>query len=403
MSRVLFVDDEPNVLDALRRMLHPMGKRWELVFASSGQEALAILGQAQFDIIVTDMRMPGMDGAQLLAEVMDRYPNMVRIVFSGHSDPAFILRSVKAAHQYLAKPCDPQILCSTIERALSLRGLFSDHSVQELVSQIESLPSLPSVYEEILAELHSPDPSPQRVGNIVAKDLAMTAKILQLVNSAFFGLFSRVTNAVEAVRYLGIETVKALALSLHLFSELRPTPLEGFSVEELWEHSLKVAGAARAVAWNDTHDPSIADASFTAGLLHDSGRLIMATKLPQRYAPILEQVAKEGRNLWEVERNSLGTSHGEVGAYLLGIWGLPQDVVEAVLFHHEPSRGLSSVGGVDPLIAVHVSDAFLLQRDGGPGGPAGPGPDRGHLDSLGLGDRLQGWEEICEKTWGKDG
>jgi HD-like signal output (HDOD) protein/CheY-like chemotaxis protein len=393
--KVLFVDDETNVLHGLARMLRPLREKWDMAFASGGEEALELLGQESFDVIVTDMRMPGMDGSRLLEQVMKLYPHMVRIVLSGHSDRAMILRSVGAAHQYLAKPCDAGLLVSTVERALSLQELFSTPRVKALVAGLGSLPSLPSLYKQILAELQAPEPSPQKVGEIVARDVAMTAKILQLVNSAFFGLFREVRHPVEAVRYLGIETIKALVLSLHLFEELQPAPLENFCAERLWEHSFQVARAAKRIAWGETQDPPVSEAAFTSGLLHDAGRLLLATSLPERYGLLLNKAREDREMVWQAELAELGASHAEVGAYLLGIWGLPQDIVEATAFHHCPSKSPTHPGGFPAAAAVHVAETLLQDPEEAFLEDWKACMDQDYLMVLGRLERLPDWEGFC--------
>lgn len=399
--RVLFVDDETNVLQGLARMLRPMRNKWEMEFAQSGQEALELLAREHFHVIVTDMRMPGMDGSKLLEQVMQLYPHMVRIVLSGHSDPIMILRSVGAAHQYLAKPCDAELLVSTVERALNLQELFSTPQVQALVAGLGTLPSLPSLYNQILAELQAPEPSPQKVGEIVARDVAMAAKILQLVNSAFFGLFREVRHPVEAVRYLGIETIKALVLSLHLFEELQPGPLENFSAEKLWEHSFQVARAAKRIAWRETHDPAVSDAAFTSGLLHDTGRLVLATSLPEQYGLLLNKAQKDKELIWQAELDRLGASHGEVGAYLMGIWGLPQDIVEATAFHHSPSKSRPNPRGFPVAAAVHVAEALLQDHEETFLEDGKTWIDRDYLMGLGRLEELSRWEDLCREIKGE--
>lgn len=189
--RILFVDDEPNVLQGLQRMLRPMRSEWEMEFAGGGEEALQKMEQAPFDVIVSDMRMPGMNGAQLLKEVARRYPDTVRIVLSGHSDREYILQLVTTTHQYLAKPCDAQTIKDTVNRACALRDLLTSKELSALVSQVKSLPSLPSLYTRIIEILQSDDPSLQKIGQIVSEDIAMSAKVLQLVNSSFFGIARR--------------------------------------------------------------------------------------------------------------------------------------------------------------------------------------------------------------------
>ena len=160
-TRILLVDDESNIRDGMRRMLHSMRNEWEMEFAASGDAALQVLNewknaQKPFDVVISDMRMPGMDGAELLSRVKDISPDSVRLILSGHSDTASIMKTVGTAHQYLNKPCNPELLKRTITRAFSLRMLLRDESLQQIVSQIDSLPSLPVVYQEVMACLQSP-------------------------------------------------------------------------------------------------------------------------------------------------------------------------------------------------------------------------------------------------------
>lgn len=398
--RILFLDDEPYVLEGLRRMLHFMAARWEMAFAKSGKEALHLMTQNPFDVLVTDMRMPEMDGLELLETVEAHHPDCVRIIMSGHSDPVFILKAVRAAHQYLAKPFGPEEIVGTVSRALALRKLLCEPGLRALVSKMGSMPALPSLYREILAELKSPDPSPQRVGEVIAKDIGMTAKILQMVNSAFFGLFKKVTNPTEAVRYLGIETIKALVLSVHLFSELRSKGSEEAWVKGLWSHSLLVANLAKKIAAFETNDPGVSNSAFTSGLLHDSGRLILATCLSREYGDLSQNKAQDPAPLWQREKDLLGASHQEVGAYLLGIWGLPDDIVEAVAMHHEPR-----VGGLErpfsPLAAVHIAEALLLEGEEGQREPASEPWDAAFLRSSGIEDHGEVWLKLYRETIGE--
>jgi len=217
--RILFVDDEPMVLKGLQRSLRKMRDEWEMTFASNSKEALDILGSEPYDVIVSDLRMPEMDGAQLLAEVKSKHPEVVRIILSGQVEQETTFKSVQLAHQSLSKPCDADILKHTLNKLFALRNLLEDESIKRIVSQTETLPSLPAVYTEVVGELQSPEPSVQKIGDIISKDMGMAAKILQVVNSAFFGLVRKISNPKEAVMLLGTETIKALVLSVKIFSE----------------------------------------------------------------------------------------------------------------------------------------------------------------------------------------
>jgi DNA-binding NtrC family response regulator len=197
-KRVLFVDDDQNVLDGLKRTLHAMRGEWQMAFSTSGPEALRKLDESAFDVIVTDMRMPGMSGAELLAEVVQRHPNVVRIVLSGTVEHDLVLRSATTAHQYLVKPCDAATLRSTLNAALRIRAMLASPKLRTIVSRMTSLPSLPSMYSKLVESLNNSEISSRELGEIIAQDVGMTAKILQLANSAFFGLYRYIASPSEA-------------------------------------------------------------------------------------------------------------------------------------------------------------------------------------------------------------
>ncbi len=387
MKRIVFVDDEGNVLNGLKRLLRPLRHEWEMSFCQSGDEALRTLADGPFDVIVSDMRMPGMDGAALLAAVMQRYPHVVRIVLSGQSSQESTVRSIGVAHQYLAKPCDSETLKQTVDRAFALRDLLSNDSLKELLARVGSVPSVPSVYEALLEELRHPDASTQRVGEIVSKDMGMTAKILQLVNSAFFGLPRRVSSPTHAAALLGMETVKALVLSVHVFTQYENAAVGGVDPEDVQHHCAATAALAKRIAGAEQASPAVADACLTAGFLHDVGRLILAHALPAIYADALTQAHTKQITLYHAEREVFGATHAEVGAYLLGLWGLPDPIVEAAAFHHAP--GKSGNHSFAPLTAVHVANVLLDEQSGRTG--LIEELDLAYLQRVGIADRVEAW------------
>lgn len=396
MKRILFVDDEPNVLDGLRRMLRPMRREWETTFCESAQDALETLASGSFDVIVSDMRMPGMDGAALLTEVMRQHPQIVRIVLSGQSSKESTLKSVGVAHQFLAKPCDAETLKQTIDHAFALSSLLANDTLKQTLSQMASVPSMPALYEELMEELRHPDASTQRIGKIVSQDLGMTTKILQLVNSAFFGLPRRVSTPVQATALLGVETMKALVLSIGVFSQFKSTTVEGIAPESVQKHSAMTAAIAKQIAAAEKVSRELADASLMAGFLHDVGKLILAQNFPDQYGEIIVCTRERQIPLCEAEREALGTTHAEVGAYLLGLWGLPEPIVEATAFHHCPSRSCGQ--SFSPLTAVHVANVLVHQRANEGQSGTTDVLDADYLTQLGLSDRVAAWRIACEST-----
>jgi HD-like signal output (HDOD) protein len=394
--RILFVDDELNVLEGLQRMLRVMRHEWTMAFAQSGQEALDILNGEPFDVVVSDMRMPGMDGAQLLSEVMKRCPQSVRIVLSGQSDREMLLKSVRPAHQYLSKPCDTEVLKSTIVRARALREVLADSSLKATISQLDSLPSLPSVYNEIMEELQSQDPSIKRVAEIIEKDVGMTVKILQLVNSAFFGLFRHVSSPFQAASLLGLDTIKALALSVQIFTQFDQKKLPRFSLAELQDHYMATGALTRAIAKAENQEQTMVNDSFMAGLLHDLGKLVLAVNFSEKYSQSLLMAQEKNIPLWEAERMTLGTSHAEVGAYLMGLWGLHDTIVEALAFHHCPGKLPGK--GFNPSITVHVADALAHEHAAGSQHEFSSRISMEYLAELDMAHRLPVWRQVCLDT-----
>lgn len=383
MKRVLFVDDEQHVLDGLRDSLRRQRREWTMVFALGGRAALHELDAGPFDVVVTDMRMPDIDGAALLAHVRERHPASVRIMLSGQTELEAALRAVPVAHQFLSKPCDRERLRAAIERACLSQALLMDESVRRAAGGAEALPSAPTLYTRLVEASRDPDASMAHVGALVESDVAMCAKVLQLVNSSFFGLGRRIAGAREAVTYLGMAPLRALVLSTGAFQAFAAGRACGFSLDALEAHSTLVARTSAALLT----DRQAAGEAFTAGMLHDVGKLVLASHRPAELAGLLAEAERTDRPLHVVERERGGVTHAEIGGYLLTVWGLPYTIVEAVTHHHAPARLEDSTFGVRA--AVHIADALVGEASGGPAVL-----DEDYVARLGVADRLDGWREL---------
>jgi HD-like signal output (HDOD) protein len=391
MKVLLFVDDEVRVLQGLQRQLRNMRNEWDMNFVDDARKALEFMASRPVDVLVSDMMMPEMDGAELLIEVSKRHPNTIRIVLSGQAEREAILRLVGPAHQYLSKPCDAEELRSAMARAFALRDLLSNDHLKQLATRIKSLPAVPAIYQRLTDELRKEDATTEQIGEIISRDVGMTAKILQLVNSAFFGLPQPISNPADAVMYLGLSTVRALVLSLQVFSQFKNPNLAGFSLNALADHGWTTAVFARRIAYAERCDTKTIDQCFLAGLLHDIGRIILADGLPEQYKKVWNEAREKHLPLWQVEKHEFGATHADVGAYLLGLWGLPNPIVEAVALQHCPS--LCIAPGFSPLAAVHVADAFAHEKEGGPAECRQI--DQDYLTKFGLVDALPDWREVC--------
>jgi HD-like signal output (HDOD) protein len=393
-KRILFVDDEPSILEMLRHMLRNMLPEWEMAFAKSGQEALALMAHEPFDVIVSDVRMPGMDGSELLNKVKLDYPKTARFVFSSESDREVVYRLIGSTHQFLLKPNDLSIIKDTIARAFSLKEVLTKDSLENVVSQIKTLPSIPELYYEVVRELQTPYPSIERVGNLISQDIAMSAKLLQMVNSAFFGLRQRISNPTQAAALLGLDVLKSLVLVVHIFTEQDGLSVEGFSLKTLWTHSLSVGILSQDIALQQNIEKSATEDAFIAGLFHDVGKLILMVNLAQPYSRALSVAREKRLPLTEVEKEILGASHAEVGAYLLGLWGFAEPIIQAIAFHHQPTRCKDSSFG--PLTTVHVANVFDHESHPHETREAPITLDMTYLNKMRLADRIPAWKAAVE-------
>ncbi len=391
-KKIVFVDDEPNILDGLRRMLRSLRTEYDMYFAAGGREALELMAKDRFDVVISDMRMPGMDGAQLLETIQKESPHTIRIMLSGQADEASILRTVGIVHQFLAKPCDPERLKTILVQTSALQDMLSDGRLKDLISQVGTLPSLPAVYAKLQKAIVSPEVDIAEVAEIIEQDIAMSAKVMQLVNSAFFGIYAKVSSPGRAVKLLGLETIKILVLGIEIFAQDK-IPKEIFQVDMLWSHSLMVGKVAKAIAARETEDKDIISNAFLAGILHDIGKLVLVSHLPEQYRQVIDLAREQEITLSEAEQAIFGASQSAVGAYLIGLWGFTSPIIEAIGFHHSLEKYPAS--SFTPALAVHAANVLYYRNRQAEIIGRVQDLHMQVLERLALQDRVEDWERIC--------
>ena len=374
LKRILFVDDDPNVLTGLRNVLRTKRREWDMVFAIGPDEALAKVAEGPFDVVVSDMRMPRMDGATLLSRVKQIQPKAVRMILSGQTELESVMKSVFIAHMFLSKPCDPALLQQVVDRACRLQAILGSDELRAEAGKVEMLPAAPKTYVALNEALMAPNCSVATVGRIIERDVGLCAKLLQLVNSAFFGLPRKISSLGETVTYLGIVTIKNLALALETFSTAAGSSgLSEAALLALQNHSLLTGQIARQI---EAKDPKKAEESFLAGVLHEVGWLVKpkATSGPNPGSP--------------VDRTLLG-------AYLLGLWGLPHPIMEAVAYHKEPH--LLAHSAFELVDLIYVADHLATEMASRTG--VEQKLDLAYLAALGIDEaRLSQMRAVAEKV-----
>ncbi len=386
--RILFVDSPTRELDELRAALASHDARWTTDYAMGGEAALDFLARNPCDAVVTDLFLHDMAGLEFLARALRDYPLTHRLVLTDLGDPASLFRCVGGIHQFLSKPCEAERLELVLERAFSFQLWLPNQTVRALLGRLPNLPSLQSHYNAIIKELRHENPSIERVAARVAEDPPSSAKLLQLANSAAYGPPLDEADPVGAVRDLGLTNAQGALLLAHTYSDFNEAIAAGFSPEALHQHALRTSRIARCIAEAEHADHQRTRESATSGLLHDIGKIALAVNLPEQSGECRKRSLSHPE--WEAEQMVYGANHAEVAGCLLALWNLPVPVVEAVAFHHHPTRFRKD--RFTALTAVHVANVFAHSPNLE---SASRRADRDYLRELGLEDRLASWWSAC--------
>lgn len=390
MRTIVFVDDEPLLLEGLQNLLRRRRLEWDMYFLPGAAQALQFLEVHPVDILVTDLRMPEMDGAELIQEVYRRHPGVVRMILSGQADQATTARTAPMTHRFLTKPCDPQMLQGALDRAVQLLDLLRSDDLLKVIGSVGQLPPLPQTYAALTDELGRDDCDIARAAELIACDTALSAKVLQIVNSAYVGRARNISNIEQAAVLLGLNTLRNLTLvaSSAVWAH-SAAHCPGFSPAAMQKHALLTAAiAARLVPRYPQTEELV-----TAALLHDIGLILMSVRLPEILSEAIARAQSRACPSSEVERELIGTTHAALGAYLLDMWGVPPAIVEPIGFHHSPGILRTQEFGIGTLLYIadaladqvvpvespSVSDASLLD----------------FLAGFDMADRLPGWKHLA--------
>ncbi len=385
---ILLADGDPQIIEQFRQTL---GENWHVQSVDSGPAAVAELKRRPYDVLVAGLDLGGMSGSKLLNEARRKHPRTMRFVLAAESDKPRVMKEVLGAHRFLAKPLDVAALKGIIEGAVSLDSWIASDGLRALVARVRTFPALPDIYLELLSVLRSPDATTGQVAELIAKDMAMTTKLLQVLNSAYFGLPSKITDPAEAVGILGFETVKSMVMAIKLLGQYDRLKPGHFSIDQLWRHSTDVARSAKQIVLMHGGGCTLAETTFTAGLMHDIGKVVLASNFNEQYRGAQSLAGNQNVPLWEVEKEIFGASHGEVGAYLLGLWGMPREILEVAALHHTPRQALSLE--FSAVTAVHVAN--ILEHEAHPNKDDSKTQpvDEDYLNEVGVQDCLPSWRE----------
>jgi HD-like signal output (HDOD) protein len=347
MTTIVFVDDEQSVLDTLESWVMDGGQSWQAHFVLSAEEALQTIAGGSIDCIVSDMRMPGMNGAELLNQVAELQPTIVRIGFSGYLDAEMTLESLHATHRFIAKPSDKKSLIDAIDRSLSLRAKLSNRELRKIITGITSIPVLPEIYDKLMIELASEDFSIITIGNIIEADISLSATLLKVVNSPYYGLVQHVESPAHATNLLGVEVVKNILLTEKVVSQFAQYSTDTRRVSELNIQASIRGVLANRFAKLAALDKRSIDHSHIAGMMSSLGELVVETGM----IPSTEIHAEHYHN-------------DLIGSSIIGLWSLPDSIVEAVLHQSDKEIPTDQLSAMLILHAVRSIENVFRENEG---------------------------------------
>ncbi|MCF7762178.1 MAG: HDOD domain-containing protein [Verrucomicrobia bacterium] len=393
---VLFVGKDSLPPEVSPQSLPGVSEGWQTKFASNAVEGFELLARTRFDVVVSDLHLPGIDGVEFLKALRERFPLAGRIVFSREPPDRVLEKASEIADRCLPCPCSEETLKATIEGVAAGRSRLAGADIRQKISRLERIPSLPKLYERLVGQLQSRETDLGEIADTISEDIGMTAQILKLVNSAYFGLPRPTSNVREVIGFLGTNTIQYLVLAIGIFRQTDRAELGGFPLDALWNHCARTATFAKLIAKCERVDRDSVENSTTAGLLHDVGQLVLASNYPEQYREVRRNAAAR-RVEWIVgEREAFGFDHAEVGGMVLGLWGLPAALVEAVTYHHAPVN--SPGDGVTVVTAVHVANVLAQRKGPSYTGTILPRVDQPYLERIGRGNDFERWRGEIEET-----
>jgi HD-like signal output (HDOD) protein len=396
-KHILFIDSDDNVLSGLQRQLRPYREQWDQSFAKTGQEALALLDRKPIDLLISEVILADMSAVELLTQVKSRHPNVVRILLSAHTDENSLKNGLVLAHQYLSKPCTPEFLREAISQVFQIQSSLHNPMIIQRLGEAGQLPSLPKIYQELQKAI-AQEVESKKISEIFAQDMVLSAKLLQLVNSPYFGLNRRISNLTEAINLIGVKKLSNLVVSAHIKHAFpAKDPITGAYIEYLWLDAARVSELAYRIALCEELADDRPDQSYLGGLLHNLGLLIFLSQGGQKLKSLIELAQKSDHPISVLEQEIFGFTRAEAATYLLSLWKIPPRIIEAVLLQHCPNN--TEFDGANALTAVHAAASLLTPSHNPPYNTLFGIPlDQAYIQRLNKQDRLPKWQTLANEV-----
>ena len=341
----------------------PGTEPWIVTVAATGSQALLELERRPQDVVVADVDAGTADAASLLCAISERWPSTSRIALCGSlecSTRPYQL-ALPAAHQYIFRESAASEFHEAVERCLRLQDLLSQPGLRAVIGSVHRLPPRPRTFARLQVMMSHRNVTPKKICAVIEADAAITAKLLQLANCAMFHEREPIRNIEQALVRLGFLGLRNLVMCAEVLNGWRRATHGALDLDSMQAHVQRVARVTAAL----TAGSHCSDEAVLAAFLHDIGYWLLVQERPAQLDQAAALAVSTDIPMQEAERCILGTSHAEIGAYLLGLWGMPNTLVEAIAHHHTPElvgvarfNTLSALAVALALAGTDDSDAF---------------------------------------------
>lgn len=353
MKKILIVDDDINIRSSLSDAF--LDTDYEIITRENGLAALEFLKSATVDLVISDMRMPEIDGYELLSKIKEKYPKVIRIIMVDSAEEASVFKVIlqNTAKFCILKPWNNEKVLEYIGQIFETEEILNSNDLLHLINNIEKLPTIDSSYQKILHMIER-DADTGAISAEIEKDFAISTKLLQLANSAYYGL--RTGSVKHATVYLGLQNLKSLIYSTSILNTFNSASAQDQQkVNDLWSHAILTSKLLHYI-YEVFMIKKLPEAAYSAGLLHNIGTLILINNRIEDYTTVINKARIKSLDLLDVEREAFHVTHQEAGGYLASWWKLPFPIVEAALYHHRPLD--AGVLNKEVIAAVHLAQHY---------------------------------------------
>lgn len=354
---ILLVDTDEKIRIKLARVFTEAG--FGVVVAENADKAWEQLSAHSVELVICDMHLPDVGGHRFLKQVRQRYPSVIRIIMSGFGEGKDVVESLRdgSARMYVVKPWDERKLLTEVMNLVRLGDMFKSRQLLDVFNNMKELPALPETYTKICGLIEE-EAGIEAIAKVVEQDQTIAVKLLQVANSVYYSM--NTGSVRQAIVFMGLTNLKTIVLGLTVMKQLEGLQGGFFSKEVLWEHADRVNRITHQL-FNRCLGRPMKDSEATAGLLHDIGRVLLLKDYSRSYAGVAKAAFGNRESTFrETEKSLMGISHDEVGGFLLNWWSLPQPIVEAAMFHHDPANPV--IIHREVVAAVHVADYLAWKQ-----------------------------------------